>query len=278
MFKKFAIALAMATTASFATWDYYPVHDAGKASFKGGLYYDADDDWSQAGIKIGARFSVIKGLEISMQNFGYQFWGETDCHGCANGGDGLTDMTLGARYEVAPMVTMFIDFNLPIGQDHWDGAGTTTPSSDEFSIYLGAQFSLPTGVKGLDFGVEGGLFWGFESDNHERGLDLHAGVEARYEIPTVKGLAPYVGLQLKYRLTESEWEDDRDGHDYGYDDNGTSQLNFWFGAAFALDPMITFKAHFIFRNQDYDGRNDDGNPRRMDGDATGIYLGCEIFL
>lgn len=278
MFKKIALAAALAVSASFATWDYYPVKDAGKASVKAGLYYDADDDWSQAGLKIGARFTVIKGLEISLQNFGYQFWGETDCSGCANGGNGITDMTLGVRYEFAPMLTGFVDLNLPIGSDDYDGAGTTTPSNDEFSIYLGAQFSLPTGVKGFEFGVEGGAFWGFEHDNHERGLDLHVGAEARYEIPGVPGLAPYLGLQLKYRLTESEWENDDNGNDYGYDDNGTTQLNLWLGAQYAINPMITVKAHLIFRNEDYDGANNDGNPHRMDGEATGLYMGCELYF
>ncbi len=278
MFKKIALVAAMAATASFATWDFYPVQDAGKASFKGGLYYDVDDDWSQAGIKVGGRFSIIKGLEISLQGLGYQFWGETDCKGCANGGNGLIDMTIGARYEVAPMITAFIDFNLPIGSDDWDGPGTSIPSSDEFSIYAGAQFSLPTGVQGFEFGVEGGIFWGFENDNFERGLDIHVAGEARYEIPGVKGLAPYIGLQLKYRLTESEWENDHDDHDYGYDDNGSTQLNLWLGAAYAIDPMITVKAQLMFRNEDYDGHHDDGNPRRMDGEATGVYIGCEFFL
>ena len=278
MFKKIAIVAAMAATASFATWDFYPVQEAGKGSIKAGLYYDADDNWSQAGIKIGARYAVIQGLEISFQGLGYQFWGETDCGGCANGGNGLTDMTLGARYEVAPMITAFLDINLPIGTDDYDGPGTSRPTNDELSLYLGAQFSLPTGVQGFEFGAEGGIYWGFEHDNHERGLDIHMATEARYEIPTVKGLAPYIGLQLKYRLTESEYENNHDDHDYGYDDNGTTQLNLWLGAQYAIDPIITLKAHLIFRNEDYDGANNDGNIHRMDGEATGIYMGCELFF
>lgn len=278
MFKKIALAAALAATASFATWDYYPVQDGGKASVKAGLYYDEDDDWSQAGVKIGARFAIIKGLEISIQNFGYQFWGETDCKGCANGGNGLTDMTIGARYEVAPMITAFLEVNLPIGNEDYDGPGTTRPTNDELSLYLGAQFSLPTNLKGFEFGVEGGILWGFEHDDFERGLEIHAGGEARYEIPSVKGLAPYAGLQLKYRLTESEWENDHDKHDYGFDDNGTTQFNLWLGAQFAVNPMVTVKAHVIIRNEDYEGNGFNTNILHMDGDAEGFYMGCELFF
>ena len=47
MFKKIAMACAFIATASFATWDYYPVLEAGKGSFAGGLYYDWHHDWSQ---------------------------------------------------------------------------------------------------------------------------------------------------------------------------------------------------------------------------------------
>ena len=109
MFKKIALASAIAASAAFATWDYYPVLDAGKGSAAAGLYYDWDNDWSQAGLKVGARYSLIQNLELSLQSWGYQFWGETDCNGCANGGDGLRDLIIGARYGLAPMITAFVD-------------------------------------------------------------------------------------------------------------------------------------------------------------------------
>ena len=50
MFKKIALAAALVSSAAFATWDYYPVLEGGKGSAKGGLYYDWDHDWSQAGL------------------------------------------------------------------------------------------------------------------------------------------------------------------------------------------------------------------------------------
>ena len=84
MFKKIALAAALVSSAAFATWDYYPVLEGGKGSVKGNLYYNWDHDWSNAGLGIGVRYSVISNLEISLQDWGYQFWGEWDCSGCVN--------------------------------------------------------------------------------------------------------------------------------------------------------------------------------------------------
>ena len=109
MFKKIALASALAASAAFATWDFYPVLEAGKGSAEAGLYYDWYHDWSQAGLKVGARYSIIQNLEVSLQGWGFQFWSETDCNGCENGGDGLRDLTIGGRYQIDPMVALFLD-------------------------------------------------------------------------------------------------------------------------------------------------------------------------
>ena len=160
MFKKIALAAALITSAAFATWDYYPVLEAGKGSAEAGMYYDWYHKWSQAGIKVGGRYSLIQGLEVSLQGWGYQLWAEEDCDHCANGGDGLRDLTLGVRYEIAPMITVFLDFNLPIGGDE--------VTNDEIALYGGAQFSMPINdVPGLKFGTEAGIFWGFAHGDND---------------------------------------------------------------------------------------------------------------
>lgn len=256
MFKKIALAAALAVSASFATWDYFPVLEAGKGSAAAGLYYDWDGDWSQAGLRIGARYSIIQSLELSLQGWGYQFWNETDCKGCANGGDGLRDLTIGARYEVAPMITAFLDARLPIGSDE--------VSSDEFALYAGAQFSMAIpDAPGFSFGSEAGIDWGFEHHNYERGLEIHVAGEGKYAIPNTI-VTPYLGLQIKLQLTEDTWED----HDkeYGGDDAGDNQFNIWLGCQFALMPELTLDARLIVRSGD------------MDGDATGLFVGAEYFF
>lgn len=264
MFKKIALASALAASAAFATWDYYPVLEAGKGSAAAGLYYDWDHDWSQAGMKIGARYSLIQNLELSLQNWGYQLWGETDCDGCANGGDGLRDLTVGARYGIAPMITVFLDLNLPIGNDDGDG-GTTPPSHNEIAIYAGAQFSMPINeVPGMKFGTEAGIDWGFEHDNYERGLEIHLGGELAYTVPDV-GVTPFVGLQIKYRLTESTWDDH--GTERGHNDDGHKQINIWLGGDYFVIPnQLDLVAKILLRSG------------KIDGDATGLYVGAEFFF
>ncbi|WP_298768755.1 transporter [uncultured Fibrobacter sp.] len=265
MFKKIAMAAALAATASFATWDYYPVLEAGKGSAEGGLYYDWDDPWSQAGLKIGARYSLIQNLELSLQSWGYQFWGESDCKGCANGGDGLRDLVIGGRYQVVPMVAAFLDINLPIGNDDNDHYQTTPPSSNEIALYFGAQFSMPINeVPGLKFGTEAGFDWGFEHNHYERGLDMHLAGEIGYTVPNV-GVTPFVGLQIKYRITESE--DKGDDADFGRNDDGDKQINLWIGADYFVIPnQLDLKAKLIVRSG------------KIGGDASGLYLGAEYFF
>ncbi len=272
MFKKFILAVALLAGASFATWDYYPIPDSSHGSFEAGLYYDKDHNWSQAGLKVEGRFTMIKSLEISFTSWGYQFWNEDDCAGCVNGGEGLRDLTIGGRYQVAPMVTAFLDFNLPVGEDEYDGPGTHAPSNGEFSMYLGAQFSVPTKLKGFKFGTEGGFLWGFEYDDHERGLDLHLGAEAAYTIPNV-GLTPYLGFLLKYRLSESEYYVKGEDKYHGYGDRKSRQFNLWLGASYAINKMIEVKAEFIFRHEKYRGYETVESPFHLGGNADGVYMG-----
>lgn len=277
MLKKILLAAAVLASASFATWDYFPVKEAGKGSAKGGFYYDKDHDWSQLGLNIGIRFTIASKLEISLQNWGYQFFGETDCSGCANGGNGLRDLQLGFRYQIIPQANFFVDINFPIGTDEYDGPGTTVPGSDEFFLYLGGQYSmsLPS-LKGLSFGAEGAFLWGFERKDYERGLDLHLGGELDYLIPKTK-VTPYLGLKFIIRMTESTYEEGKT--EYGYDDDGSHEFNLWLGAKFELLPQLTLDGRFIFRNEDIDQDDPEHHPIpnkfHLGGDATGIYLGCE---
>ena len=58
MFKKVLLLAALIATYSFATWDYFGLLQNNQGSIKAGLYYDKDDDWSQMGLKVGARFNI----------------------------------------------------------------------------------------------------------------------------------------------------------------------------------------------------------------------------
>lgn len=257
MFKKIVLAAALAVSASFATWDYFPVLEAGKGSAEIGMYYDWHDDWSQAGLKAGARYSLFQNFELALMGLGYQFWSETDCDGCYNGGDGFRDLVIGARYQVAPMITAALDLGLPVGGKE--------VSSDEIYLYGAVQFSTQfPSAPGLALGSEAGIFWGFEHDNFERGLEIHVGAEVDYTIANV-GVTPFLGLQFKGKFTEDTWDDGKHGADNGaFDDK---QIIIWLGAAYAIDPMFTVKAQLFVRSGDQD---------MMGGDASGLYAACDI--
>ena len=169
MIKKVILLAALIATYSFATWDYFGLLQNNQGSIKAGLYYDKDDDWSQMGLKVGARFNVSPKFELSLQSFGYQFWSETDCDACEDGGNGIRDLMIGGRFAMTPMVNLFLDFNLPIGREKYDGLGTTHPSHHEMFLYFGAQIHNDiASIKGAAFGTEAGVFWGFEHHKQER--------------------------------------------------------------------------------------------------------------
>ena len=112
MFKKVFLAIALAMSASFATWDYYPIPDSSHGSVEAGLYYDWDHAWSQAGLKMGARFTMIKSLEIAFTGWGYQFWNEEDCSGC--------DSYTSADSPDDPLIALHGNFTdqCPVGRCH----------------------------------------------------------------------------------------------------------------------------------------------------------------
>lgn len=247
MLKKLLAASLICASASFATWDYYPVPEANHGDVKVGWYYDWDGDWSQMGLTVGARYVLIQNLELALMGWGYQFWNETDCSGCAEGGDGLRDLTLGVRYQLAPEFNVFLDFNLPIGGDE--------VTSDEIAFYVGGQFSRGF-TPDLNFGVEAAIDWGLEHDDYERGLDIVLGAEVGYSLANVAKLplTPYLGLEFKYRLTDSEWDE------YDQDDSGENQINIWLGLEYALVDNMALAFELWVRS----------GSQYIDGDATGL--------
>ena len=135
---------------------------------------------------------------------------------------------------------------------------------------------------GLKFGSEAGLDWGFEHDNYERGLELHLGGEMGYTVPNTE-ITPFIGLQIKYRITESTTEAQKshiekiDGKDVevfegetyevGLDDDGDKQINLWLGADCMIIPnQLNLRLQLIVRSG------------RIGGEASGLYTGAEYYF
>ena len=241
MFKKIALAALLVASSSFAAWDYYHLPEAGKGTVKGQFFYDSDDPWSQWGLNVGGRYILVPNLELSLQSFGYRSW-ETD----GSDGAGFTDLTLGARYAVMPIVNIFLDLNLPIGSND---------VSDRLSFTLGGQFSQEL-VPNLVLGTEAGLYWGFKRHDFEPGLVMNLAAELGYTIPAY-GLTPFVGLELKYKLTDDEG--------YNWEDNaGDNSICLWLGAAYAISSEMAVDGKLKVRSGD--------SSEHLDGDAVGIEV------
>lgn len=241
MMKKIALAALLLAATSFASYDYYQLPEAGKGTVKGTFYYDSDDPWSQWGLGVSARYVLMPNLELSLVSFGYRSWE----NGGADGA-GFTDLTLGARYAVMPIVNLFLDLNLPIGNND---------VSDRLSFTLGGQFSQEL-APNLVLGTEAGLYWGFERHDFEPGLILHLAAEIGYTIQDI-GLTPFAGIKIKYKLTDDEagnWEDNA----------GDNSFSLWIGAAYAISPEMAVDGKLVVRSGDASSG--------LDGDAAGIAV------
>jgi len=275
MIKRAILLAAALATCSFATWDYFGVSQESQGAVKAGIYYDTDNDWSQMGIKASARFNASPKLELSIQGFGLQFWGETECDQCEEGGAGLRDMTIGGRYTMNPMLSLFIDFNLPIGKDSPTSGSRTPPSKGEIFLYFGGQYhNKIESLKGFSFGTEAGFFWGFEHHDLERGLELRLGGELDYKL-TSAPVTVLFGSQLWIRIFNSERK--VNGRTRTMSDDWSNQWKFWVGANFAVTNNISINAQAIFRSQDLESKPRDGGVEiTMEGDAKGVTLDVEF--
>lgn len=225
MFKKILLVTALVASASFATWDKFPVLDQGKGQVKLGLEYGKNDDWSHFDANVGARYTVIPNLEL-MLDLPYRFFTHND--GDDAKADGLLDPAIGVRYWFQPMFGIFLDVDLPLGDDD---VGQYT-AYQGWAFHFGGQLSTQI-VDKLSIGAELGLKVYTEGDDKfDRGTDLNLGAELDYDAGAV---IPFFGLDFTSRITESEW----DGIKANDDDSG---LLLSLGAKFPINPMFSADA------------------------------------
>ncbi len=282
MFKKILLLAAAIATSSYATWDYFGFPQNSQGSVKAGIYYDMDDDWSQMGLKVGARVKVAPTFELSLQGFGYQFWSENECDEniprCNNeGGNGLRDLIIGGRFALNPMINLFLDLNLPIGRDKYDGEGTTAPSNHEIYLYFGGQLHNDIkSIKNASFGTEAGAFWGFRHHARERGLEFHLGGEFDYTLPAAP-VTLLIGAQIKLRLFRSEYQNEVKSDAKMHDDL-SQQYKIWVGTNFAVTNNISINGQIIVRSENLKSKRSDPEDKKihMEGDAKGFTLDVEF--
>lgn len=239
MIKKILLATALVASASFATWDKFPVLENGKGQAHVGIGYNIQGDWSGMDIYVGARYTVIPNLELGL-NLPYTIF--TDYDG-EDGADGLGNLAFMLRYQFMPIMNAFVDVDFPIGEE-----GLV---DDGFGLHFGVQYSSDFGMFAL--GSELGFALATAGDDDfTPAYELNVGAELDFAVSSL--VTPYVGLDLNMKVTDSEF--DGKGGDVEYDDSGDMGLWLCLGGDFVINPMFDVDVSLGFGfGEDYYGED-----------------------
>ncbi len=238
MFKKVVLATALVASASFATWDKFPVLENHKGQAKVGFGYTMQGDWSGADLYAGVRYTVIPNLELATV-LDYTLF--TDFDG-VDGPDGLGNLPIMVRYQFMPTMNAFLDFTLPIGEEELN--------DDGFGFHFGVQYSQEFGQIAL--GSELGLSIATEGDDEvSPPYELNVGVEGDYTVNEM--FCPYVGIDMMIMLGEYT----HDGDELpGSDASGTIGLLPYVGVGITINPMFSVDVSASFGiGEDYFGED-----------------------
>lgn len=218
MLKKITLAAAIAVSASFATWDYYPVLESHKGQAKLDFSSEIQDPFTEFMVTGGVRFSPATNFEFGIElpytifclsDGSYQTW------------NGARDLQTMFRYQFLPFMNAFLDITIPT-------ASTNLYYPDyAFAFHFGAQFFKKFGL--VNLGSEFGLY--VETEGEDKVMPpqrLNLDAEADFEISQV--FIPYAGFELGMLIGKHI----REGHHVG--DNFTGE--------FGIAPFAGFKITF----------------------------------
>ena len=249
MIKKIALILAIAAASSFATWDKYAPLDAGTFQLRVFALDRWVDDASESEVSIGARYTIIQGLEVGIHTVGFTIWSydnsesfnETDTE------TGLSPLEVGVRYFLPINLGFFLDVSLPTGDEDM------FPNS--FSFHEGLQYSVQP-VDAFKIGAEAGLKVFSTADRNSvdinQGTELNLGTEFKYTFGLV---APLVGFDYISRLTETKTKyETEEGSSETYKwNNDDSGITFRTGLDLIFNQTFTLGARFQMQTGDYYG-------------------------
>jgi hypothetical protein len=123
--KKILVAVLVCVASTFAAWDYFPVIGEGKGEAKI-AYYEGRRGYRNTswGPEFKIRYSPMANLEL-LSKLGY---------------------TLGARYQIMPIVSAGLDIGLPIPYQVWSftpNVQLSMPLTNTLELGSNAEFTIP---------------------------------------------------------------------------------------------------------------------------------------
>ena len=237
MLKKIILAAAVAATASFATWDYFPVIESHKGEAKVQFDDVMQDKLQMFYLTTGVRFSPAQNFEFGLElpYMLFHLWdGSMENH--ANGAGNLEAMF---RYQFLPNMNAFLDITVPT-------ASIEIAYPDyPFAFHFGTQFSNNFGL--VNLGSELGLKIETQGEDEETPpWVLNLGVEADFAISQV--FTPYLGIDLEMLLGKFTHEH------YGSSKSYTGKLGIapYAGFNVAFNEIVSLDVHGqILLGKDY---------------------------
>jgi hypothetical protein len=232
MKKILAAALICTASSAFATWDLFPVQEAGKGEAKLGYQYTIPaEKTSFMGLNFGARYSIIEGLEAAVLlkggAGGYVLTSDYDGNDLEK--TGLDRPTIGVRYWLPLGLGIAVDAILPVGSEKLVG------EEPQFGLNAGLQFSTKF-TEELSLGSEA-LVTVINKENKDvsNGMNLEAALELDYSIGAV---TPFLGADLQVGLSKGDRDEAEKmkmglsvGAIYDINESMYAQVGYWMGLA-----------------------------------------------
>ena len=220
MLKKLCLAAAFCATASFATWDKFPVLEDHKGEMAVGTEFFKRGDRMWLTPYIGSRYTVMPNFELGL--ILPYFVNLTK-----NNVNGLANPMFMARYQFLPMLNAFLNVQVPTDYE--------TCASSEWSFNFGTQYSQNLGV--VNFGAELGLTVNTSGeDKVSPPLKLNFGAEADFNLGVP--LTPFIGADAFMWLGKFTY----DGENVGVSHTGDFAVRPYVGLKYAITPNVTVQA------------------------------------
>lgn len=201
MFKKIVLASFLAVTASFASWDLFPVLPQQQGELQLGLNYFSYNN-SFRNYKNGAlepynensltaraniRYAIISNLEFAL-SMPYRVY--TEVQGSDASVYGFGNIGMSVRYQFTHQMNAFFDAEAPAGDESFN-------YEDVWNFFGGLQFSTPFNSL-VNFGSQVGLNLATRGKRDASNIGLN--VSAETDFTAVQHITPYLRANLNVDL------------------------------------------------------------------------------